>query len=488
VTTRAARRSVVAGLVVVGLLLAWVLVWDRSGTSVQRSDNELGRAKNEVQQELGEQTAEHLESVQTAKAQGIHWKVSNVTSAPAAGWAGEKVVDANTDDWEPAIAADPNSPYVYMLTTLFAPKPCPGNCPVPQMSLLISSDGGKTWGPEHPLCACKGSWQYDPQIEVVPNTGEVYAAFLNGFNVVFMKSDDHGQNWSAPIETWGNVSWNDKPALAMSDDGQDVYISWNGPTGGDPYVAQSHDAGATWTQTKLVDSDRYFFAFDADVLHDGTVVFAESDISYTGPGTSPEGVVKHHVFISRDRGATWEDHVVDTVRVGETCVAAGCPTDFYDGHDAISADDQGNLVFLYDGATTDHGPQQIYSQYSTDEGLTWKGKTALSVKGENALAPAVESRGSGDVRAWYYQTIKKDNPDDWNVFYRSSVNGGASWSAPVKISDATSGADYKTADGFAEVYGDYGEIAITNTGKSIAVWGEGISYTGPGGIWFNRQL
>ena len=57
----------------------------------------------------------------------------------------------------------------------------------------------------------------------------------------------------------------------------------------------------------------------------------------------------------------------------------------------------------------------------------------------------------------------------------------------MRISDATGGAAYKTPQGFAEVYGDYGEIAITNEGRSIAVWGEGLSYTGPGGVWFNRQ-
>jgi hypothetical protein len=43
------------------------------------------------------------------------------------------------------------------------------------------------------------------------------------------------------------------------------------------------------------------------------------------------------------------------------------------------------------------------------------------------------------------------------------------------------------AAGFAEVYGDYGEIAITSAGKSIAAWGEGTSYDGPGGVWVNRQ-
>ena len=44
-----------------------------------------------------------------------------------------------------------------------------------------------------------------------------------------------------------------------------------------------------------------------------------------------------------------------------------------------------------------------------------------------------------------------------------------------------------TANGFGEIYGDYGEIAVTNAGRTIAVWGEGFSYNGPGGTWFNVQ-
>ena len=40
------------------------------------------------------------------------------------------------------------------------------------------------------------------------------------------------------------------------------------------------------------------------------------------------------------------------------------------------------------------------------------------------------------------------------------------------------------ASGFNEVYGDYGEIAVTNTGDTFAVWGEGFGWTGPGGTWY----
>lgn len=30
-------------------------------------------------------------------------------------------------------------------------------------------------------------------------------------------------------------------------------------------------------------------------------------------------------------------------------------------------------------------------------------------------------------------------------------------------------------------------LAITSGGRTAAVWGEGPSYFGPGGVWFNRQ-
>jgi Neuraminidase (sialidase) len=178
---------------------------------------------------------------------------------------------------------------------------------------------------------------------------------------------------------------------------------------------------------------------------------------------------------------------VASIQPGLACVAAGCSPDFYLGHAAVSADATGKLVYLYDGATTAGGLQTIAAKRSSDGGRTWSAAVTLSVTGEESTAPAIESRGSGDVRAWYYQTSGGGNVDAWNVWYRTSTDGGATWAAPVKISDASSGAAYKSAAGFAEIYGDYGEMAITNLGKTIAIWGEGASYSGPGGVWFNRQ-
>ena len=468
----------------------------RAGLAPQIADTQPGEDANEEAEEHEEGVEKRVEAWEEALREGKAGQskpksyLTGAASPAATGWLGEVPIDTMVDDWEPAIAADPNSSYVYLLTTRYGTvKPCPGNCPTPWIALTISTDNGATWGPVKPLCACKGGGQFDPIIEVVPTTGEVYSLFMIGFNVWFQKSADHGATWSAPVKTWGNVSWNDKPVLAMSDDGREVYAAFNGPTGGDPWIARSADAGATWSQVKVSDSKRYVYAFDADVASDGTVYIAESSLQYLNAGNKGPlaSGVEEHLFISRDHGATWIDKVVARGEPGLACIAAGCHPDFYTGHAVVSADAAGAVSFLYDAATTFGGKQSIYASRSTNQGRTWSPPVAVSKAGETATTPMVEAGAAGDVRIAWAETSGGGNVDAWNTWYRRSTDGGVSWSAPVRISDATSGAVYKTAAGYAEVYGDYGEIAITSAGKSIVTWGEGITYTGPGGVWVNRE-
>jgi hypothetical protein len=64
------------------------------------------------------------------------------------------------------------------------------------------------------------------------------------------------------------------------------------------------------------------------------------------------------------------------------------------------------------------------------------------------------------------------------------------WSSEVKLSRVVTGFGYKLAtpkDGFLSPYGDYFEMDINAAGGTVALWGEGFSWTGPGNIWFARQ-
>ena len=140
--------------------------------------------------------------------------------------------------------------------------------------------------------------------------------------------------------------------------------------------------------------------------------------------------------------------------------------DFYIGQTSVVGDAPGHLVFAYEGPTTTGGPQRVYVSTSTDGGRTWSAGMPLSVNGENATRPAPRLVGRRRRPHLVHADPDGDNPDAWNVWYRSSSNGGASWSSPVKISDAPAGAaGYIGADGFGEIYGDYGEIAVTNTAR-----------------------
>jgi hypothetical protein len=175
--------------------------------------------------------------------------------------------------------------------------------------------------------------------------------------------------------------------------------------------------------------------------------------------------------------------VVDELELGSPCTSTSCYADFYDSGPALAMDGDGDLVIVYSGASDPGGPRTVYARTSTDGGDTWSERVRLSPVDVNAAFAAAAGTGNGDVRVYFAD----QRTGRWNVWYRTSKDLGASWSKAVKISDATSGTAYKNAKGFIEFYGDYGEIAITGRGKTVAVWGEGPSYLGPGGVWFNRE-
>ncbi|TMK93536.1 MAG: hypothetical protein E6G37_06215 [Actinobacteria bacterium] len=167
---------VIAGFLTVGGATAAAPPGGRAGT-----EREGAKGGNAEAEEQTQQTQERLDAVRAAKAAGT-LRVQAAPPAPPSGWAGERVISPTADDWEPAIAADPNAPYVYLLATRYTgPTACGNQCPLPYHVLKISTDGGATWGADRYLCSCRGvQGQFDPEIEVVPSTGAVYAAWMNG--------------------------------------------------------------------------------------------------------------------------------------------------------------------------------------------------------------------------------------------------------------------------------------------------------------------
>jgi hypothetical protein len=405
-------------------------------------------------------------------------------SASAMGWSLETAFNPATNDWEPFVAADPVAPYVYVLTTRYGGTPaCPRDCPDPALVLKVSQDGGATFGPESFLCVCRGvSGQNDPQIAVARN-GVVYAAWLNDYvpGVVFSRSIDHGRSWSDPRPVMRGVDFSDKPILAISPSGRNVYIAFNAS---DSYIVASHDYGATFAPPVRTNHDtRYYFANGGYVAPNGVVTFSEA--SYTQSSTGP---VHIHTMRSSDGGRSWLTTLIDVVPEQPDCRNDGCPVDYLGPAVALGGDGSNGLLLVYNAAESPKGAQRIYVRRSTDGGVRWSERVDISgaPAGANSGFPAAIGAGAGDFRVWYMDN--RNGPDLWNVWFRRSRDGGRTWSAEARLSNAASGGPYKSPAGFNLPYGDYGGIAVTNTGATFATWGEGRGYIGPGGSWLNQSM
>jgi hypothetical protein len=389
------------------------------------------------------------------------------------------------DDWEPAVAADPMTSDVYQMTTRYnGPKPCSG-CPLPAMIFRRSRDGGATWDADRFMPITKKK-QYDPQVEVASD-GSIYVAWIDGYDpgVRFTRSTDRGATWSTPLAFAGRrkvPTFSDKPILAISADGRHVYLGFNAS---DSYVAASHDFGATFGPNVRTSNDgRYWFHTAGAVASDGTAYFATTDFTQDYTGDANIRVLK-----SSDGGSSWTTSLVDTSRELPDCPwAAGCYFGFFGSIAGLAVDAAGTLAVVYTANNAVQAPQQVYFRSSLNQGATWGPRVALSgapTAGHHSPAIAAGPT-SGDFRA-VWQDDRNGANTAWNTWYRSTTNGGATWGTPVRLSDLGTGAPYKTAAGHRFPYGDYLEIAVDAAGKSQVIWAEGTSFTGPGGTWYTRS-
>ncbi|MBI2838999.1 MAG: exo-alpha-sialidase [Acidobacteria bacterium] len=387
------------------------------------------------------------------------------------------------DDWEPALAADPGSSYVYQMTTRYnGPAACNG-CPFPVIVFRSSSDGGATWSGDKFLAVTKKK-QNDPEIEVASD-GTIFAAWMDDYTpgVKFTKSTNRGASWSTPIGFTGKgkkPNWSDKPILAISRDGRDVYVAFNASNS---YVVSSHDYGQTFSKPVKTNSDSRYWFHTGGVVSGGSVHFAAVDFSQDYTGDSHINVQK-----SSNGGLTWTTTRVDSSREMPACDwALGCELGFFGPSAAITADAAGKLMIAYNAGSVAGAPQKLYARTSTN-GVSWSARSEVS-NGSSTVNNGFPALAAGptanDFRlAW--QDDRNGSTTAWNAWYRRSTDGGSTWGAAVRLSDLGSGAPYKSSSGHKFPYGDYFEIATDSGGRNHVIWGEGDSFTGPGGSWYTR--
>ena len=59
----------------------------------------------------------------------------------------------------------------------------------------------------------------------------------------------------------------------------------------------------------------------------------------------------------------------------------------------------------------------------------------------------------------------------WNTYYRTSTDGGATWSGETRLSSYVTGYNYIQPGGFSFPFGDYFDITIDYLEHTQACWG-----------------
>ncbi len=372
-------------------------------------------------------------------------------------WAGATRISTGTA-WEPTVAADPHGPAIYALWLQF-----PGSSGV----LRVSRDRGETWNVSSPVLRSDNP-QYNPVIKALAE-GTVYSTLIDRDSVMFGKSVDHGTTWH--FEQIGATSDGvDKPWIGADISGANVYLAYEDYRG--LLIAASHDSGASFSLPVLAESEAMYSHFPCGltVLPNGTAIV--STTAY-----SDDHALPIEAFSTTDGGRSWSRSILDTVHIGTHWYLSSATT--------VTSDVTGsNVVAVYSGARTDRGNGHIYTKRSVDAGATWDSRQELTSGTGNASFPAAVGGPTGSIRvAW--QEVRRGA---WNTYYRESSNGGITWTRERRISDGPLGASYRSANGYGGPFGDNFSIDVDSTGRTIAVWGEGVSFTSNlGAVHFNRQ-
>jgi hypothetical protein len=393
------------------------------------------------------------------------------------------------DDWEPSITSDRYG-HIYELNKHYdvqGGQTCQG-C---DLHLLVqrSDDQGRTWSAPLPIAPIfvKGG-QYDPQIVVDPVNGRtVWASFLQNAKslIVVVKSTDFGVTWSAPMIVTNRPPGLDKDELAVR--GNRIIVAYDDNF--NTWASISLDGGKSWTTHEVFPTTKKFsLSLSAGSAIDSQGNFFVSwdsfDKAHRKLGDGPSTV---WVSKSSDNGNHWTRTVIDVSGAPPPC--SNCGFSYLGSQMALHIGSDDAIYLLWNGTVdqTDFAPQRIFFSRSTDHGQTYSPRVDVSdaPNGIEHCFPAITNgQKAGDVRIGWMDT----RTGQWNVFYRTSLDGGTHLSSTVRISSFVPGYPYLTQAGFSLPYGDYWQMSVDKDNNTQMAFGEGPSYLGPGNIWVAHQL
>jgi hypothetical protein len=418
------------------------------------------------------------------------------------------------DDWEPSIATHEGGLLYVLITHYRGDTTCDPASGLHHSRIMIqvSSDDGRSFSAPRVVSDTPGGIAYpsqaDPAIAVDPASGDVYVSFLayglsGGHTDVYVaRSVDLGQSFTAVKVNSHDCKNCDHPKLLVS--GSDVYVAYSQAT--NHFISVSTDAGAAFTETNVLRTGVVGFAEGGVLDSQGNAWFAWGDCRTS----SCKGIPAADYRVSETLAGTSETSFAEvaTGDQGPKCPFSSCGFAFFGPQDDIGIDAGGTLYLLWqDGqepAKRESPPIINLSRCASDctSPSSWsfvgrvddKNASGCADSACYALFPTIVGGSIGQIHVTWFDD-RNGNPIDhtngWNVWYRTSIDGGSTWTTPGQRVSAFMPTESQSGpNGFLFPYGDYMRIELDQScGDAPAmVWGEGHDWVGgpsaPGHINF----
>jgi len=304
------------------------------------------------------------------------------------------------------------------------------------------------WSGE-PDIAIDGSNVYVVWSDETPGNTEIY----------FRKSTDGGATWQAAKRLTNNAGESGYPAIAVVY--SNIYVVWGDSTPEDSvmaiYFMRSTDGGITWQSAQRLTYTAKVSCFPAIAANYSKVYLVWWDDT---PGNR-----EIYFRNSLDSGVTWQT----AKRLTYNSEVSSAP------HIVVS----GPSVYLtWFNAVS--GNKEIYFRKSADGGITWKSAKRLTNNAGESYVPVLAVGGAN-----VYVTWQDDTPGNKEIYFRRSVDGGATWQVAQRLTDNSGSSCYPAISVYAaNVYvawvddtSEAREIYFRRSADSSVTWKSAIKIT-----------
>jgi hypothetical protein len=343
-----------------------------------------------------------------------------------------------------------------------------------------SSDGGVTWGQSNLPLASGDAFHSDPTVEWTSD-GTAWSSTM-GINsgqtvlkVQSYRSTNGGATWTFDGTISGSQTNTDKQMewadhSASSPYANNIYVIWHN---GNPAFMNRRTSSGWGTPIQVSDSQATGTCIGADVKTNSS-----GDVFGFFPDTGSRGI---YVAKSTNGGTSYAAPVklvttYDSYDIGVPSFSSRRILLYVSGG-AYRNGTTNNVYALWTDLSGDTGcttatnepgtnasstcKTRIWFSRSTDGGATWSARVKINNQSSlndqfNQFLAVDETNGT--LGAIYYDTVADSTRKKVDVYYQMSSDGGVTWQAPVKVTTAMTDETVAGADS-GNQFGDYNSLS-----------------------------